>query len=80
VSLIENLRQVAEERRPPSVKCFVCALLDNLPTEDAKALNEALNNPNITKASIAKILQAEGHHITYSSLGRHARGDCVTKR
>jgi len=59
--------------------CGVCYMLQTLPKDESKALNDALNDRIMfSSAAISKALRAEGHHITESVLARHRRKECST--
>jgi hypothetical protein len=79
MGLLDDL-QKAVENRLPSVKCYTCSLLETLPAEESAGLQKLLDDPKIHKSQVARVLQNHGHQITGSSLTRHVRGDCVTKR
>ena len=57
-------------------KCVTCSLVEGLPAEESKALQDALSDQSISNAAISNILKAEGHHIGETSVRRHRRGIC----
>lgn len=56
--------------------CSVGQLLDTLPTDEAKALAQAIRNPQWRATQIAAELRAEGHRIGGDTVARHRRGGC----
>jgi hypothetical protein len=66
----------ASTRQRPGYRCGVCKLLDDLPKDDADALREALADPQVQGAQIARALHAEGIDVSQHSVQRHRRQDC----
>ncbi len=56
--------------------CSVCALISKLSKEEAKALQDRMDNPSVSHRALSKILKTNGHDVTEGTLGRHRRGDC----
>jgi hypothetical protein len=77
LSLIEDLTNPEEYRAQHGARCSVCALLETLPADEAQVLFIKMNDPNVTKSAIARILARNGHAIRTGTLTRHARGECL---
>lgn len=54
----------------------MCALMDDLASEDRTALTDALADPAFTNAAIVRALRAEGHEFGYTTVARHRKGEC----
>lgn len=74
MGLAEALK--AERDKGHAKRCKVCTLLESMPTGDAKALHDALDDKALTSTAIARALVAEGYAITGNNLARHRRGEC----
>jgi hypothetical protein len=52
-------------------------LLKDLTKEDAKALQERLDNKAISHTSLALVLKKNNYEVSASTLGRHRRKLCT---
>lgn len=64
--LSEKLSNI--QNKPVETKCRIPLLLEQLSEEDAKALVDALGNPNIGHRVIWRVLKEEGHTIGKESI------------
>ena len=73
-----SLSQRIADYKPARIggACRTCELLRLLPKGEAKALQDALDDPKFSNAGLSKILKAEGHPIADSTVRRHRRGEC----
>lgn len=72
-------RLAAYEKPPVGGRCTVCSLLDQLPEDEAKALNDALADPAFSNAGLSRVLKEEGYRIGDSTIGRHRRQECLQR-
>ena len=56
--------------------CTVCRLINSLDDPEREALLLRMGDPEISHASISRILKANGYDITEGTLGRHRRNGC----
>lgn len=73
MGLLDDIR--AEPRRV-SRRCGVAMIKDGMDKKSRADLDEAMDDPLITSATIARVLERNGHKITASAISRHKRGDC----
>lgn len=57
-------------------RCSLHQLLDELPSEDRKALEAALADEAFSSASIMRALRDEGHDFGYTTISRCRKGEC----
>ena len=74
MSLADRLSQPPPATKGP--KCTACALLHDLPADEADALRAALDNPLWRGTDLARTLTAAGHAMKPNTVQRHRRGDC----
>lgn len=61
---------------PPNFGCSIRHLRKKMSKEDLEVLDKALEDRDITSASLNRALKSEGFFISVHSIGRHRRGDC----
>jgi len=73
-----SLSQRIADYKPARIggACRTCELLRSLPKGEAKALQDALDDPKFSNAGLAKVLRAEGYKIADTTVGRHRRKEC----
>lgn len=57
-------------------RCSVCAMLEELPTAAAEALNAAIANARIPSRTISDTLAADGYYLSPRMLAYHRRRQC----
>lgn len=63
----------------PTAGCAACALVNDLPDDEAAVLVDLLSDPRIRYNWLADELADEGHPVDWQALSRHARGRCAAK-
>lgn len=76
MALFDDLSNPEKLSEKPRMKCTVCVLLKALDKKEADKLIEVIDDPSVTKAAVARILQDNGYKITGGTLTRHARREC----
>jgi len=76
MGLFEDLNDPNKLAQKVSMKCVMCEILTRLTADEQEALSQALNNPEASKANIARILTSNGYKVSQSSVTRHARKEC----
>lgn len=73
-----SLSERLSNYEPPAIgaKCRMCALLVELPTVDAEALQGALDDRRISNAGLSRMLKEEGFMLGETSVGRHRKAEC----
>jgi hypothetical protein len=74
------LEDLGNESNFPTVSrawCTVCTLLKDLPDKERQALQQRMDNKNITHTAISAVLTANDYPISDSTIGRHRRGRCT---
>jgi hypothetical protein len=74
MSLKDALNAAAPKKRGPA--CSVCRLLQDLPSEDSQALQDALD-AGLAESALTRAIRSEGHYVGKGAIGRHRRGDCA---
>jgi len=77
MGLLDDLNDSNKLAKKNSMRCAMCEILSRLTADEQKALNEALANPDASKANIARILTSNGYKVSQSSVTRHARRECL---
>jgi hypothetical protein len=76
MSLFDELQDENNFKSQNGSKCTVCNLLETLAPDEAKLLSNRLDNPEIPKAAVARVLMKNGYKIRPNTLTRHARREC----
>jgi hypothetical protein len=58
------------------VKCYTCAMLESMPSEDRDAFEEAIESGSFSDPTLVKALSRAGYRTSRGSLARHRRGEC----
>jgi hypothetical protein len=74
MGLLDDIR--AEPPRH-SLKCNVATVKEAMTKKDRSDLEDALADVMIPTATIARVLERNGHKLSAGSIGRHRRGDCA---
>lgn len=53
-----------------TIRCRIPLILEELSPDDARALTDALKNPNISRRAIVRVLQEEGFTASGDSVNR----------
>jgi DNA-directed RNA polymerase specialized sigma54-like protein len=67
VTLLDDLANV----KPKKALCAVAEIIKTLKPEEAKALNKALDDPELSPTNLAKILTQNGYNISRQTINRH---------
>jgi hypothetical protein len=62
--------------RQPGLPCSVGALLDKLPEDEARALNDMMHALGWSARRIYDALEAEGHIVGSQTINRHRSRSC----
>jgi len=76
MSLFDELQDDQNFKSQSGSHCTVCKLLESLSPDEAALLSERLDNPEIPKAAIARVLTKNGFKFRPNTLTRHARREC----
>lgn len=57
-------------------RCSAHVLLEQLSTEDRKALEAAMRDSGFATASLVRALRDEGYEFGYTTIARHRNGEC----
>lgn len=79
MGLMDDLTDPDKLGRKYGDRCTVCALIDTLEPQEAAALTATLAQRKIPAASIARILNDNGHDIKGYTVNRH-RNQCRATR
>ena len=60
------------KHRTVKIKCFTCALLTELPKEEAAALEKVLRS-NAPSTAISEALKKNGHIVNVEAIANHRR-------
>jgi hypothetical protein len=76
MSLRESLQTQAQriKKGPP---CSIGIIIEQLPEDDAEALQQAFHDPYVTGRAITAALRAEGYSARDYNVNRHRRGLCL---
>jgi hypothetical protein len=75
------LDEIAEESRPPVVRCSVAVVLDDLPDAERKELEAAIADPaTYTTSAICRVLNRRGFDMKHKRLANHRKGECACAR
>lgn len=76
MGLLDDLKddnKLADQKR--SV-CTVCKLIKSLAKPEQAALLSRMDDPEISHASISRVLRANGYNVTQGTLARHRNKGC----
>lgn len=76
MSLLEDLLSEGNFPKPLRATCGVCKLLGQLSKEESKALQNRLDNKNVSHVALHQVLKNNGYNISDSVIGRHRRKVC----
>lgn len=80
MSLSERLEEVKDTRPLYGPPCGVARMLDALSEEDREAVESVLaqraDGQGISNRKLHEVLVAEGHIVSYYTLGSHRRKQC----
>jgi hypothetical protein len=76
MGLLDDLKDDAKLAEMVRSVCSVCKMLKTLPKPEREALLARMNDPEITHASISRVLRANGYNITQGTLARHRNKGC----
>jgi hypothetical protein len=75
------LDEIAEESRPPVVRCSVAVVLDDLPDAERTELEAALADPaTYTHRAITTVLKRRGYDMHDKRVANHRKGECACAR
>jgi hypothetical protein len=77
MSLLAEIKAQAPSRK--GSLCTISVILSRLDPADRADLTDALVDPHIPNAAIARVLKNRDHPIAAQSIGRHRRGDCLCR-
>lgn len=75
----EEMERLSRDTRP-GLPCRVKVIFDELQKPDADELRDALRDPSISGAVIARVLTERGHKVSANTIGHHRRGGCACER
>lgn len=76
MGFVDDLTGLADEPLQ-RMRCSIGMLIDALPTDEAKALIDALSDADkVRPAGLARVLKSYGHHISEQTIRRHRRREC----
>jgi hypothetical protein len=78
MGLLDDLTDPEKLHGQVQARCTVCILLKALDPKESQKLNEVMNNPNVTKVAVARILKDNGYKIAPNTITRHTRRECST--
>lgn len=70
--LLNEIQASVAER----TKCATARMLESLPEDDRRDLEQAFADPTIASATIVRVLRNRGHQVGTNGLGDHRRGRC----
>jgi hypothetical protein len=76
MGLLDDLTDPVKLRGQIRVQCSVCLLLKALDFKEAEKLASVIEDGNVKKAAVARILQDNGYKIGADAITRHARREC----
>jgi hypothetical protein len=79
-NLASALVQLAAEKRRTGPICSVCRILEELPPEEAQALDAALGNGQISSKRISETLASSGLYASGRMIAYHRRSMCAAQR
>ena len=77
MALLDDLNTASLLDSKFNKRCGMCRLLEKLSPAEAEKVVELMNNPDIAKSKLTRVLQQNGHIINSGVLTRHARGECA---
>lgn len=77
MALLDDLNNSEQLRPQLRSKCTVCRLLAELDPAEAEKLEQVLQDPEVPKAGVSRVLKANGFDLRPNTLTRHARGECL---
>ena len=72
-----SIEEFTAASSPRRAVCSVAKILGVLDAKDRAVLTDAMRNPNVTHAAVAKVLCANGHDVRQSTVSRHRGGGCA---
>jgi hypothetical protein len=79
MGLKDEMAQAAKETRP-GLPCRVKVIYGEMQKPDLDDLRDALSDPAISSAVIARVLTERGYKISSNTVGHHRRGGCSCER
>jgi hypothetical protein len=76
MGLLEDLASESNFPRPRRAWCSVCILLNKLSDKERLALQQRLDDKNVTHVALSTVLKNNGYEIGESVVGRHRRKIC----
>ena len=76
MGLLEDLGNESNFPKPRRAWCSVCTLLNELNDKERAALQQRLDDKNVTHISLSTVLKNNGYEIGDSVVGRHRRKIC----
>lgn len=76
MGLIDDLKDDSKLVDMKRSICTVCKLINSLAKPEKEALLARMENPDVSHASISRVLRANGYNITEGTLGRHRKNGC----
>jgi hypothetical protein len=67
MALLDDLENVSRKK----ASCSIAEIIKTLNTQEAKALNKALNDPDSSPTNLALILNKNGYEISRQTINRH---------
>jgi DNA-directed RNA polymerase specialized sigma54-like protein len=67
MALLDDLENVSRKK----ASCSIAEIIKTLSTQEAKALNKALNDPDSSPTNLAMILNKNGYKISRQTINRH---------
>jgi len=67
MALLDDLENVSRKK----ASCSIAQIIKTLNTQEAKALNKALDDPDSSPTNLALILNKNGYEISRQTINRH---------
>jgi DNA-directed RNA polymerase specialized sigma54-like protein len=67
MALLDDLENVSRKK----ASCSIAEIIKTLNTQEAKALNKALDDPDSSPTNLAMILNKNGYKISRQTINRH---------
>lgn len=75
----EDMQRLAQDMRP-GLPCRIKVIYGELQKPDADELRDAMTDPAISGAVIARVLTERGFKVSANTVGHHRRGGCACER
>jgi len=76
MGLLDDLKDDSKLAEMVRSVCTVCKLIKSLDKPEREALLARMDDPEITHASISRVLRANGYNVTQGTLARHRNKGC----